>query len=168
MPSSPRKEEPYETLHNYSIDYIKAIAQVFGWRVRASKGSQKGPDLIIEECGRDAEGKEKIIVVMFVESEVGHDESEGVERYYDKLSKRLRPYIDEYKAKGVKHFSFVVITNAPRKHANYVEEHEKELSEKMGFQVVEGLTLFVVPALLVKEVMPAIFVRAAGAPPILV
>jgi phosphoglycolate phosphatase-like HAD superfamily hydrolase len=163
-----QKEEPYETLHNYSIDYIKAIAQVFGWRVRASKGSQKGPDLIIEECGRGAEGKEKIEAVMFVESEVGHYESEGVEKYYDKLSKRLRPYIDEYKARGVEGFSLVIITNAPRKHANYVKEHEQELSEKMGFQVVEGLTLFVVPALLVKEVMPTIFVRAAGAPPILV
>jgi hypothetical protein len=157
------REEIRETLHNYSIDYIKAIAEVFGWRVRTSKGYQKGPDLVIEEYVRDAKNKEKIVMVMFVESEVGHDESEGVEKYYERVSKRLKPYINEYKVKDVKTFSLVVITNAPRKHANYVKEHEQELSEKIGFQVIEGFSLFIVPALLVKEVMPAIFVRAMGA-----
>ncbi|MCQ5340597.1 MAG: hypothetical protein NO483_02670 [Candidatus Methanomethylicia archaeon] len=152
-------EEIRETLHNYSIDYIKAIAEVFGWRVRAFKGSQKGSDLVIEEYVRDTENKEKIVMIMFVESEVGHDESEGVEKYYDRVSKRLKPYINEYKVKGVITFSLIVITNAPRKHANYVKEHEQELSEKIGFQVIEGFSLFIVPTLLVKEVMPAIFVR---------
>jgi hypothetical protein len=37
-----RNEEPREPLHDYSIDYVKAIAEVFGWRVRAFKGPQKG------------------------------------------------------------------------------------------------------------------------------
>jgi hypothetical protein len=147
-----------ETLHNYSIDYVKALAEVFGWRVREAKGPLKGPDLVIEDIVDD-----RVQAVMFVESEVGHDESEGVGKYYDRLSKRLRPYIEEYIKGGVKAFSLVVITNAPRKHANYVRECKHELSKKMPFPIVEGLTLFIVPVLLVKEVMPAIFVRALGA-----
>jgi hypothetical protein len=161
---SSQKEEPRETLHNYSIDYIKAIAQVFGWRVRASKdsGSQKGPDLIIEEYGKDAKGKEKIIVVMFVESEVGHDQGGGGE-YFDKLVKRLQPYLEKYRKRKVKLFSLVVITNAPKRLAEYVREHRHELSGRLGFPIVEGLTPFIVPALLVREVMSAIFVRAMGA-----
>jgi len=159
-----RNEEPRETLHDYSIDYVKAIAEVFGWKVRAFKGPQKGPDLIVEEHGKDTEGRERVGAVMFVESEVGHDESEGVGKYYEKISKKLRPHIDEYRAKGVKDFSLVVITNTLRKHVNYVKRYGQKLSEKMGFQVIEGFTLFVVPALLVKEVIPAIFVRAMRAP----
>ena len=75
----------------------------------------------------------------------------------------MQPYLEEYKKEDVKLFSLVVITNAPRRLAEYAREHRRELSEKLGFPIVEGLTLFIVPVLLVKEVMPAIFVRAMGA-----
>jgi len=87
---------------------------------------------------------ERVEAVMFVESEVGHDKNEGVGRYYEKISKKLRPHIDEYRAKSAKDFSLVVITSVPRKHANYVKRYGQKLSEKMGFQVIEGFTLFVV------------------------
>jgi hypothetical protein len=100
--------------------------------------------------------------VMFVESEVGHDQGGG-EYYFAELAKSLQPYLEEYKKEDVKLFSLVVITNAPRRLAEYAREHRRELSEKLGFPIVEGLTLFIVPVLLVKEVMPAIFVRAMGA-----
>jgi cytochrome c1 len=46
----------------------------------------------------------------------------------------------------------------------YVKERGAELREKIGFNVIEGLTIFIVPVLMVKDVMPAIFVRAIGAP----
>jgi len=146
-----------ETLHDFSIDYVRSLAEVFGWRVREAKGLQKGPDLIIENVIND-----KIVSVMFVESEVGHDQG-GASEYFDKLFKRIKPYFDEYVRGDVKIFSFVVITNAPRRLREYFREHKDELSGKINFQLIEGLTLFIVPVILVKEVMPAIFVRAMGA-----
>jgi hypothetical protein len=156
--SNSKESERRDTLHDFSIEYIKALAEVFGWRVRAAKGSKKGPDLVIESVTQKA--------VMFVESEVGHDQGGG-EYYFAELAKSLQSYLEEYKKEDVKLFSLVVITNAPRRLAEYAREHRRELSEKLGFPIVEGLTLFIVPVLLVKEVMPAIFVRAMGAAPLL-
>jgi hypothetical protein len=153
--------ESRETLHDFSIDYVKALAEVFGWRVREAKGPQKGPDLIIENVIND-----KIESVMFVESEVGHDQGSASE-YFNELSVRLKPYVDDYTKKDVRVFSLAAITNAPRRLTNYIREHKHELSVKITFPIVEGLTLFIVPALLAKEIMPAIFVRAMGAPGIL-
>ena len=151
-------DEIRETLHDSSIEEIKTLAEVFGWKVKVAS-SQKGPDLVIENIADD-----KIVSVMFIESEVGHNESESAEKYFDKVSKRLKPYIDEYKNMDKKlSFSLVIITNAPRKHTKYIREHKNELLEKIGVKLVEGLTLFIVPILLVKEVMPAIFVRSMGA-----
>jgi hypothetical protein len=146
-----------ETLHDFSIDYVRSLADVFGWRVREAKGSQKGPDLIIENV---IDGK--VESVMFVESEVGHDQG-GAPEYFDKLFKRIKPYFDEYVKGGVRVFSFVVITNAPRRLREYFRKHKHELSGKINFQLIEGLTLFIVPTILVVEVMPTIFVRAMGA-----
>jgi len=114
-------EEGRETLHDFSIDYIKALAEVFGWRVREAKGFQKGPDLIIENIVDD-----KVQSVMFVESEVGHDQG-GVKRYFDELLKRLEPYVKEYVGKGVKLYSLVIITNAPRRLTEYVRRNRSEL-----------------------------------------
>jgi hypothetical protein len=146
-----------ETLHDFSIDYVRSLAEVFGWRVREAKGPQKGPDLIIENVING-----KVVSVMFVESEVGHDQG-GAPKYFDKLFKRIKPYFDEYVTEDVRVFSFVVITNAPRRLRKYFRECKHELSGKIKFQLIEGLTLFIVPAVIMKEVMPAIFVRAMGA-----
>jgi hypothetical protein len=156
-----RSSESRDTLHNFSIDYVKTLAEVFGWRVKEAKGQQKGPDLIIENVIND-----KIESVMFVESEVGHDQG-GAAKYFNELSDRLKPYLDQYAKKDVEGFSLVVITNAPKRLAKYIKEHKYELFGKIGFDLIEGLTLFIVPALLAKEIMPAIFVRAMGAPSIL-
>ena len=71
--------------------------------------------------------------------------------------------MEEYKKKRVRLFSLVVITNAPKRLSKYVREHRHELSGRLGFPIIEGLTLFIVPALLIREVMPAIFVRAMSA-----
>ena len=70
--SNPKKGEIRDTLHDFSIEYVKALAEVFGWKVRTSKGSEKGPDLVIEDV---TDGVVK--AVMFVESEVGHDQGGG-------------------------------------------------------------------------------------------
>jgi len=155
--SNPKKGEIRDTLHDFSIEYVKALAEVFGWKVRVAEGSERGPDLVIEDV---TDGVVKS--VMFVESEVGHDQGGGGE-YFDKLVKRLQPYLEEYRKRKVRLFSLVVITNAPKRLAEYVREHRHELSGRLGFPIVEGLTLFIVPVLLVREVMPAIFVRAMGA-----
>jgi hypothetical protein len=57
-----------------------------------------------------------------------------------------------------------VITNTPKRLTKYIRKRRSELFGKIGFPLIEGLTLFIVPALLVKEIVPAIFVRAMGAP----
>jgi hypothetical protein len=57
----------------------------------------------------------------------------------------------------------IIITNAPRKLASYVKARGREISEKAGFNLIEGFTLFIVPVLFAKEIIPAIFVRATGA-----
>jgi hypothetical protein len=147
-----------ETLHDFSIEYVKVLAEVFGWRVREAKGSRRGPDLIIEDV---ADGE--VVAVMFVESEVGHDK-QSARKYFEQVAKRLRPRVDEYRGRGLNPlFSLVVITNAPRKLASYVRAHGREISEKIGFDLTEGFTLFIVPVLFAKEIIPAIFVRATGA-----
>jgi hypothetical protein len=54
----------------------------------------------------------------------------------------------------------MVVTNAPSRLREYFRECKHELSGKMVFPMIEGIAVFIVPALLVNEVMPAIFVRA--------
>jgi hypothetical protein len=165
-------EESRETLHDFSIDYVKALAEVFGWRIIPHHGREPGPDLIVEHAmtyydEREKKVMERVDAVMFVESEVGHDQG-GAEEYFEGVCKRIRSYVDDYGSKGVDLFSLVIITNAPRRLTSYIrkyiKEHGAELEEKIGFNVIEGFTIFIVPVLMVKEVIPAIFVRAMGAP----
>jgi len=65
---NPRKGETRDTLHDFSIEYVRTLAEVFGWKVRVAEGSERGPDLVIEDVTDDV-----VKSVMFVESEVGHD-----------------------------------------------------------------------------------------------
>jgi hypothetical protein len=132
-----KKGKNRDTLHSFSIEYVKALAEVFGWKVRTSKGFERGPDLVIEDVTNGV-----VKAVMFVESEVGHDQGG---KYFDKLVKRLQPYLEEYRKRRVRLFSLVVITNAPKRLSEYVREHRHELSGRLGFPIVEGLTLFIVP-----------------------
>ncbi len=143
-----------DTLHDFSIEYVKALAEVFGWRVVTAPANAPGPDVVIE----NAVGEK---AVMFIESEVGHDTGSS-QKYFKKLSERLRPLVEEYRARGVGYFALVIIANAPRRLTKYLRENRKELEEALGFKLEEGITAFVIPVLLVKEVLPAVFVRALG------
>jgi len=151
-----------ETLHDFSLlEYVKVLAEVFGWRVATAPGPARGPDVVIEHTtGRD--GRNTVDAVMFVESEVGHDIG-GAKGYFEKLCKRIRPLIDSYRERyRVARFSIVVITNAPRRLTRHLREHRRELEERLGIELVEGRTVFIVPALMAREALPAVFVRAMG------
>jgi len=132
---------------------------VFGWKVCEALGPQHGPDLVIEDI---VDGR--VVAVMFVESEVEHNQR-GAAEYFSEVAGRLKPFVEEYKKKGVNNFSLVIITNAPRRLTKYIREHRAELEEMLGFPVIEGFTIFVVPVILAKEIMPAVFIRAMGAVP---
>jgi len=58
-------EEVRDTLHNVVIDYVKVLAEVFGWHATARKGRKPGPDLVIEHIVSDEKG-ERVDAVMFV------------------------------------------------------------------------------------------------------
>jgi hypothetical protein len=149
-----------DTLHDFSIEYVRILAEVFGWRVSIAPGSHKGPDVIIEHViGQN--GEEIVDAVMFVESEIGHDIGSSSE-YFERLVERLRPLVKAYQNKGVRSFSVVIITNAPRRLTKYIREHKEELEDKLGFKLAEGSSAFIVPVLIVKEVLPAVLVRALG------
>jgi hypothetical protein len=114
-----------ETLHDFSIDYVKVLAEVFGWSVREAKGPRRVPDLIVEDAVNG-----KVEAAMFMESEVGHDQ-QSARRYFEQVAKRLRPCIDEYRGRGLDpSFSLIIITNAPRKLTSYVKARGREISEK--------------------------------------
>jgi hypothetical protein len=153
-----------DTLHDYSVDYVKVLAEVFGWRVTVSRGRIRGPDAVIEHVVHTDEG-EIVDAVMIVESEVGHDQG-GASRYFEGLARRIGPLIREYRSRygDDLHISIVVITNAPRRLADYLKDTEsrRRLGETMGLRLVEGWSIFVVPALIAREVLPSVFVRAMG------
>ncbi|MEM3906614.1 MAG: hypothetical protein QXZ17_07070 [Nitrososphaerota archaeon] len=153
-------EEERETLHDFSIEYVKLLAKVFGWKVKTSLGHEKGPDVIIEHIlGK----KEEIDAVMFVECEVGHDQG-GAQEYFRRLGERLKKHVEEYRSNHSRiRFSVVIITNAPRRLSNYFRENGDEIEHTWGLKLVEGFNIFTVPVLIMKEVLPAIFVRAMGA-----
>jgi len=157
--------EARDTLHDFSIEYVKILAEVFGWRVRTALGRSPGPDIVIEHILR-TDNEEKVDAVMFIESEVGHDQR-GAPRYFKELCDRLEPLIKKYRAKyGEKvYFSIVLITNAPRRLTEYLREPEnrKELEKELGLTLIEGWNIFIVPVLVIKEVLSAIFVRTMGA-----
>lgn len=147
-----------DTLHDFSIDYVKALAEVFGWEVVTAKGTEPGPDIVVIH-----KINEVVDALMFIESEVGHDQG-GAQEYFKKLCRRLKPLIKTYKeVYGEKVlFRIVIITNAPRRLTTYLRSNRKELETRLGFPLIEGWTIFIVPVLLFKEVLPAVFVRAMG------
>ena len=150
-----------DTLHDFLIEYVKVIAEVFGWRVITAPAHKRGPDVIIEHVIK-RDGVEVVDAVMFVESEVGHDTG-SAPGYFEKLARRLRPLVDEYRRRGVERFSLVIVTNTPRRFTKHLRENRKELENKLGIRLVEGFTVFIVPVLIVRETLPAVFVRALGA-----
>ena len=157
--------EARDTLHDFSIEYVKILAEVFGWRVRTALGHSPGPDIVIEHIFH-TDNEEKVDAVMFIESEVGHNQR-GAPRYFKELCDRLEPLIKKYRAKyGEKvYFSIVLITNAPRRLTKYLRKHEnrRRLENELELTLIEGWNIFVVPVFVAREVLSAIFVRAMGA-----
>lgn len=46
-----------ETLHDFSLlEYVKVLAEVFGWRVATAPGPARGPDVVIEHVTSQDEG----------------------------------------------------------------------------------------------------------------
>jgi len=127
-------------------------------------GHTPGPDVIIEHISR-YESEEKVDAVMFVESEVGHDIG-GAREYLKKLCNRLKPLLEDYRKRFGKdiHLSIVVITNAPRRLTEYLRttNNRKTLEKELKLNLVEGWNIFIVPVLVTKDVLPAIFVRTMG------
>ncbi|ABL78393.1 hypothetical protein [Thermofilum pendens] len=148
-----------ETLHDFTVEYVKILAEVFGWSVKASPGQARGPDVVIEHSSGG-----KVDAVMFVEIEVGHDTG-GAARYFGALCSRLEGLVEEYRSRyGDVAFTVVVVTNAPRRLSNGLrkEATRREFERRLGFEPVEGRNVFIVPVLLAREVLPAIFVKALG------
>jgi hypothetical protein len=137
--------ECFKALRDLSINYVKVLAEVLGCRVKEVQEVSSGPELVIEDAPH---GDVQAVIVAAV--------------FFNELAKEMRPPVNEYKRKGAK-VSLTIITDAPRRLVEYVRNNKQELSEKMGFEIIEGFTLFIVPALLVKEAMPAVLVRALGA-----
>jgi hypothetical protein len=148
--------ECFKALRDLSINYVKVLAEVLGCRVKEVQEVSSGPELIIEDAPHG-----DVQAVMFVRSEIGNAVTAAAV-FFNELAKEMRPPVNEYKRKGAK-VSLTIITDAPKRLVEYVRNNKQELSEKMGFEIIEGFTLFIVPALLVKEAMPAVLVRALGA-----
>ena len=105
--------------------------------------------------------------VMLIETEVGHNQR-GACNYYKSLAERVDRVTAEYFGKSFNsvYFCLVIITNSPRSLSNHIRKCQKcreELEKALRSQLIEGMTLFIVPVLLAKEMIPAIFVRAMGA-----
>ena len=129
-----------DTLHDFSIEYVKAIAEVFGWEVETAMGSRHGPDVIIIHRGINGD----VDTVMFIETEIGHDLGVA-KRYFETLSRRLRPIIERYRTEYGDSvlFKIVIITNTPRRLTAYLRENKEKLGAQLGFQPVEGLNIFI-------------------------
>jgi len=100
---------------------------------------------------------------MFIESEVGHDQG-GAPEYFKNLGKRLSKYIKKYKDQGVGLISIAIVSNAPRRLSNYIRENRGEVARLLGLEnILEGYNFFVIPSMMLKEVLPAVLVRTMGA-----
>ena len=138
-----------ETLHDLSLDTIKAVAEVFGCQVEVRKGKRHGPDVTI----RDPSGS----VVIYVESEVGHETGATAREYFDDLAKRLKQHAQQ--DRNAQRF-IIIVTNAPRPLGRYVGKCSSELREKLGLaKGIEGLDVYIVPASLYREILPSVLSR---------
>jgi len=140
-----------ETLHDYSLIDVIAIARALGFeRENISPGGKRGVDVVLTYGD----------VEVVVESEVGHDTG-GKEKYIEKLVNRL-----ETMPKSGRRRYLVVITNAPRRIREALRSMNAEHREKLrehGFRDVElGRDIYVVPALLYREVMPALLAKISA------
>ena len=62
---------------------------------------------------------------------------------------------------GVRHTVIVVITNAPRRLSGYLKRKGDKIAKELRLDYVkEGFNFYIVPAMLLKEVLSAIFVSS--------
>ena len=125
------KIQERERLHDYSIETVRIMAELFGWKIKVSPRQMRGPDVVMEQTVIDEQGREKITAVMFIESEVGHDQG-GAPEYFENLAKRLSKYIKKYKDQGVGLISIAIVSNAPRRLSNYFRENRGEVARLLG------------------------------------
>jgi len=137
-----------ETLHDYSLIDVIAIAKALGFeRENISPGGKKGVDVVLTYGD----------VEVVVESEVGHDTG-GKEKYIEKLVNRLEEMLKPGRRRYV-----IVIINAPQRIRKALRSISVEYREKLrehGLREAElGRDIYVVPALLYREVMPALLAK---------
>ena len=136
---------------------MRVLAEVFGWEADIAPG-QRGPDIIIKHVNPRGD----VISVMFVESEVGHNQRSS-EEYFELLCRRLADRIRKYRGEGVRRIVIVVITNAPRRLSNYIKREGDRIAGELGLEYIkEGSNFYIVSAVLLRDVLPAIFVKAIG------
>jgi len=140
-----------ETLHDYSLIDVATIARALGFEIeKISPGSEEGVDVILTYGD----------IEVIIESEMGHDTGGGEGRIED-LVKRLEKMPNSGRRRYV-----VIITNAPQRirHAlrSMNAEHRDKL-RKHGLREAElGRDIYVVPALLYREVMPALLAKISA------
>jgi len=149
-----------ETLHDYSLIDVIAIARALGFEIeKISPGSEEGADVVLTY------GDIEIII----ESEVGHDTG-GKEKYIEKLVNRL-----EKMPKSGRRRYVVVITNAPQRirkalrvmnaedrKKSMIAEYKEKLREHGLREAELGRDIYVVPALLYREVIPALLAKISA------
>ena len=137
-----------ETLHDFSLKDVEVIAKTFGFETEVNPGNRPGPDVVL----RYGE-----YIVVYVESEIGHDTG-GSERYFSKLIKRLQSRIEEDR-KSSELFFLIIITNTPRRLAEALPKFSEKFREIEFSKGELGRDIYIVPALLYRELIPAILVR---------
>jgi len=136
-----------ETLHNFSLRDVEAIAKTFGFQTEINPGNRPGPGIVLRY--------ESILIC--VESEIGHDTG-GSKKYFTKLIKRLQIKVDQDR-KSQDLLFLIIITNTPRRLAEALSQFAEKFRE-IGFSKGElGRDIYIVPALLYRELIPAILVR---------
>jgi len=152
-------DETVETLHNYSLIYVATIARALGFEIeKISPGKKKGVDVVLTYGD----------VEVIVESEVGHDRSSS------DVIKNLVKRLEEMPKSGRRRYVIVII-NAPQRirkalRSMNAEDREKsmiaEYKEKLrehGLREAElGRDIYVVPALLYREVIPALLAKISA------
>ena len=135
-----------DTLHDYSIQDLEIIAKTFGFQVEANPGRKRGPDLVLRH--------QKVVV--YVESEVGHDIGRSGREYLDNMAKKIRDRIRRNPLEPQQSPALIIITNTPRRVAGALEKKQEKFRE-LGFEkAVLGEDIYIVPALLYRELIPAI------------
>ncbi|ABO08149.1 hypothetical protein [Pyrobaculum calidifontis] len=139
-----------ETLHDYSLIDIIAIARALGFEIeKISPGSEEGVDVVLTYGD----------IEVVIESEVGHEV--GGKKYIEKLVKKL-----EKMPKSGRTRYLVIMTNVPRRIRKALRsmnaEYRKMLREYDLREAELGRDVYVVPALLYREVMPALLAKISA------